>query len=184
VTRLRVGDDLEATVAVLAAGTRDVDVLITTGGVSVGPHDHVRSALRRLDVREVFAGVTMKPDGPTTFAVAEDGTLVFALPGNPVSALVSFRLFVVPTLDAMLGRATVVHPVTAIADERLPGAGGRTRIVRCRTTLHDDGWHVRPTTSQESHILSSMLGVDALALVPADRDGVASGEPVEIELVA
>jgi molybdenum cofactor synthesis domain-containing protein len=184
VTRLRVGDDLEATVAALAAGTRDVDVLITTGGVSVGPHDHVRSALRRLGVREVFAGVTMKPGGPTTFAVAEDGTLVFALPGNPVSALVGFRLFVVPALDAMLGRATVIHPVTAIADEELPGASGRTRIVRCRTTLHDDGWHVRPTKSQESHILSSMLGVDALALVPADRDGVASGEPVEIELVA
>jgi molybdenum cofactor synthesis domain-containing protein len=184
VTRLHVGDDLEATVAVLAAGMRDVDVLITTGGVSVGPHDHVRSALRRLGVREVFAGVTMKPGGPTTFAVGEDGTLVFALPGNPVSALVGFRLFVVPALDAMLGRATVIHPVTAIADEKLPGATGRTRIVRCRTTLHDDGWHVRPTKSQESHILSSMLGVDALALVPADCDGVASGEPVQIELVA
>jgi molybdopterin molybdotransferase len=184
VTRLRVGDDLEATVAVVGAGLRDVDVLITTGGVSVGPHDHVRPALRRLGAREVFAGVTMKPGGPTTFAVAERGTLVFALPGNPVSALVGFRLFVVPALDAMLGREMVVHPVTAIADEELTGATGRTRIVRCRTTLHDDGWHVRPTTSQESHILSSMLGVDALALVPADRDRIASGEAVEIELVA
>ena len=125
----------------------------------------------------------MKPGGPTTFAVGEDGTLVFALPGNPVSALVGFRLFVVPALDAMLGRATVIHPVTAIADEELPGASGRTRAVRCRTTLHDDGWHVRPTKSQESHILSSMLGVDALALVPADRDQIAPGEAVEIEFV-
>jgi molybdopterin molybdotransferase len=184
VTRLRVGDDLEATVAVLAAGLRDVDMLITTGGVSVGPHDHVRSALQRLGVRAVFAGVRMKPGRPTTFAVGSDGTLVFALPGNPVSALVGFRLFVVPALDAMLGRGTVTHPVTAIADEELAGAVGRTRIVRCRTTLHDDGWHVRPTSSQESHILSSMLGVDALALVPADRGQIATGEPVEIELVA
>jgi molybdopterin molybdotransferase len=184
VTRLRVGDDLEATVAVLAAGLRDVDMLITTGGVSVGPHDHVRSALQRLGVRAVFAGVRMKPGGPTTFAVGEDGTLVFALPGNPVSALVGFRLFVVPALDVMLGRGTVVHPLTAIADAELAGAVGRTRIVRCRTTLHDDGWHVRPTIPQESHILSSMLGVDALALVPADRGQIATGEPVEIELVA
>jgi molybdopterin molybdotransferase len=159
-------------------------MLITTGGVSVGPHDHVRSALQRLGVRAVFAGVRMKPGGPTTFAVGEDGTLVFALPGNPVSALVGFRLFVVPALDVMLGRGTVVHPLTAIADAELAGAVGRTRIVRCRTTLHDDGWHVRPTTSQESHILSSMLGVDALALVPADRGQIATGEPVEIELVA
>jgi molybdopterin molybdotransferase len=184
VTRLRVGDDLEATVSMVRAGLRDVDVLITTGGVSVGPHDHVRSALQRLGVREVFAGVRMKPGGPTTFAVGQDGALVFALPGNPVSALVGFRLFVVPALDAMLGRETVVHPITAIADEELAGATGRTRVVRCRTTLHDDGWHVRPTTSQESHILSSMLGVDALALVPADRGQIATGEPVEIELVA
>jgi molybdopterin biosynthesis enzyme len=150
----------------------------------VGPHDHVRPALQQLGLHEVFAGVTMKPGGPTTFAVGDDGTLVFALPGNPVSALVGFRLFVVPALDAMLGRETIVHPVTAIADEELAGAVGRTRVVRCRTTLHDDGWHVRPTRSQESHILSSMLGVDALALVPADRDQIASGEPVDIELVA
>jgi molybdopterin molybdotransferase len=183
VTRMRVGDDFDATVAVLGAGLRDVDVLITTGGVSVGPHDHVRPALKRLGLREVFAGVTMKPGRPTTFAVGEDGTLVFALPGNPVSALMGFRLFVVPALDAMLGRETVIHPVNAIADEQLPGAIGRTAIVRCRTTLHDDGWHVRPTKSQESHILTSMLGVEALALVPADRGQIAAGEPVEIELV-
>jgi molybdopterin molybdotransferase len=182
--RVRVGDDLDATIAVLGGSLRNVDVLITTGGVSVGPHDHVRPALQRLGVREVFAGVTMKPGGPTTFAVGEDGTLVFALPGNPVSALVGFRLFVIPALDAMLGRETIIHPVTAIADEELAGAAGRTRVVRCRTTLHDDGWHVRPTQSQESHILSSMLGVDALALVPPDRDPIASGEPVDIELVA
>jgi molybdenum cofactor synthesis domain-containing protein len=183
VTRMRVGDDLEATVAVLGAGLRDVDMLITTGGVSVGPHDHVRPALKRLGFREVFAGVKMKPGRPTTFAVGEDGTLVFALPGNPVSALMGFRLFVVPALDAMLGRETVIHPVNAVADEELPGAIGRTTIVRCRTTLHDDGWHVRPTKSQDSHILTSMLGVDALALVPADRTQIAPGEPVEIEFV-
>jgi molybdenum cofactor synthesis domain-containing protein len=183
VTRMRVGDDLDATVAVLGAGLRDVDMLITTGGVSVGPHDHVRPALKRLGFREVFAGVTMKPGRPTTFAVGEDGTLVFALPGNPVSALMGFRLFVVPALDAMLGRETVIHPVNAVADEELPGSIGRTAIVRCRTTLHDDGWHVRPTKSQDSHILTSMLGVDALALVPAERNEIAPGEPVEIEFV-
>ena len=183
VTRLRVGDDLEATVAVLAAGLRDVDMLITTGGVSVGPHDHVRSALRRLGARVVFAGVRMKPGGPTTFAVGEDGTLVFALPGNPVSALMAFRLFVVPALDAMLGRSGEHHPRKATADEPLEGAVGRTTVIRCRTTLQDDGWHVRPTKSQESHILTSMLGVDALALVPEDRDGIEAGEPVEIEFV-
>jgi len=183
-SRLRAGDDLDATVAVLSAALRDVDMLITTGGVSVGPHDHVRPALSRLGFREVFAGVDLKPGRPTTFAVGDDGTLVFALPGNPVSALMAFRLFVVPALDAMLGRDREVHPVQAIAAEDLPGALGRTTVVRCRTRLHEDGWYVFPTKSQESHILTSMLGVEALALVPADREFIAAGEPVDIEFVA
>jgi molybdopterin molybdotransferase len=183
VARVRVGDDLEATVSVLGAALRDVDMLITTGGVSVGPHDHVRPALARLGYREVFAGVKLKPGRPTTFAVGEDGTLVFALPGNPVSALMAFRLFVVPAMDAMLGRSGEHHPLTATADEALEGAVGRTTVIRCRTTLQDDGFHVRPTKSQESHILTSMLNVDALALVPEDRDGIEAGEPVEIEFV-
>ena len=182
-SRLRAGDDLDATVAVLSAGLRDVDMMITTGGVSVGPHDHVRPALERLGFTEVFAGVALKPGRPTTFAVGDDGTLVFALPGNPVSALMAFRLFVVPAMDAMLGRDREVHPVRAIAAEDLPGALGRTAVVRCRTRLHDDGWHVFPTKSQESHILTSMLGVEALALVPADRESIAAGEPVDIEFV-
>jgi molybdopterin molybdotransferase len=184
VRRVRVGDDLEATVSVLRAALRDVDILITTGGVSVGPHDHVRPALKRLGFKEVFAGVKLKPGRPTTFAVNDEGTLVFALPGNPVSALMAFRLFVVPALDAMLGRERVVHPTMATADEELPGARGRTTIVRCRSSLQDDGWHVRPTRSQDSHILTSMLGIDALALVPGHRDSIAAGEPVEIEFVA
>ena len=184
VARVRVGDDLEATVSVLGAALRDVDMLITTGGVSVGPHDHVRPALARLGYREVFAGVKLKPGRPTTFAVGEDGTLVFALPGNPVSALMAFRLFVVPAMDAMLGRSGEHHPLTATADEALEGAVGRTTVIRCRSTLQDDGWHVRPTKSQESHILTSMLNVDALALVPEDRDGIEAGEPVEIEFVS
>jgi len=183
VARMRAGDDLEATIAVLSAALRDVDMLITSGGVSVGPHDHVRPALARLGFREVFAGVDLKPGRPTTFAVGEQGTLLFALPGNPVSALMAFRLFVVPAMDAMLGRDREVHPVRAIAAEDLPGALGRTAVVRCRTRLHDDGWHVFPTKSQESHILTSMLGVEALALVPADRELIAAGEPVDIEFV-
>ncbi len=184
VARMRAGDDLDATVAVLSAALRDVDMLITTGGVSVGPHDHVRPALQRLGFREVFAGVDLKPGRPTTFAVDDEGTLVFALPGNPVSALMAFRLFVVPAMDAMLGRDREVHPTNAIAAEDLPGALGRTTVVRCRTELHDDGWHVYPTKSQDSHILTSMLGVDALALVPGDRELIAAGEPVEIEFVS
>ena len=127
VARMRAGDDLDATVAVLSAALRDVDMLITTGGVSVGPHDHVRPALQRLGFREVFAGVDLKPGRPTTFAVDDEGTLVFALPGNPVSALMAFRLFVVPAMDAMLGRDREVHPTQR---DRRRGSPGRARRAR------------------------------------------------------
>ena len=184
VSRVRVGDDLEATVEALRAGLEAADVLITAGGVSVGPHDHVRTALARLDVRELFAGVELRPGRPTTFGVAPDGMLVFALPGNPVSALMTFRLFALPALDALLGRTVpAARATTATAASALRGSRGRTTVVRCRAELASGGWRVTPTKAQGSHVLTSMLGVEALALVPPERDSIAPGEPVEIEFV-
>lgn len=182
VARVRVGDDLEATVLALGAAIDAADVLITVGGVSVGPHDHIRPALARIGVPEVFAGVDLRPGRPTTFGALDDGRLVFALPGNPVSALITFRLFVLGALDALLGRERPVRSVTAIAAAALPGIRGRTAIVRCRAEPTDRGWQVTPTKAQGSHVLTSMLGVDALAVVPPDRDAIAAGEPVEVEL--
>ena len=184
VTRVRVGDDLEATVSVLGAALRDVDMLITTGGVSVGPHDHVRPALERLGYREVFAGVKLKPGRPTTFAVGEDGTLVFALPGNPVSALMAFRLFVVPALDAMLGRSVRAAPDEG--DGRR-GAGGRARAHdgrsaaarRCRTTAGTCARRARRTRTSSRRCSASTRSRSS----PSDRDAIAAGEPVEIEFV-
>jgi molybdopterin molybdotransferase len=182
VARVRVGDDLESTVLAVGAALDAADVLVTAGGVSVGPHDHIRPALERLGVREVFAGVDLRPGRPTTFGALDDGRLVFALPGNPVSALIAFRLFALPALDALLGRVRSERTTTAIADAELPGARGRTAIVRCRADLRADGWHVTPTGAQGSHVLTSMLGVDALALVPPERAAVAAGEAVDVEL--
>jgi molybdopterin molybdotransferase len=158
-------------------------MLITTGGVSVGLHDHVRSALQRLGVREVFAGVTMKPGRPTTFGVATDGTLVFALPGNPASALTAFRVLAVPALYALLGRSQLLHTARGVAEVDLPGTIGRTSVIRCDARMHDDGWHVTPNGDQRSHILTSMLGIPVLALVPEDREILAAGEAVDIEFV-
>ena len=184
VSRVRVGDDLEATVAALRDGLAAADVLVTAGGVSVGPHDHVRPALARLGTREAFAGVALRPGRPTTFAIAEDGTLVFALPGNPVSALVTFHLFVAPALAALHGRRAEARRAVATAAAELPGAPGRTVVVRCRAELRDDGWRVAPTGAQGSHVLTSMLGVDAFALVPPEQAVIAPGEQVPIELLA
>lgn len=183
IASLRVGDDREATVQTLKAVFDGADVVCTVGGVSVGPHDHVRPALEQLGGREEFARVSLKPGGQVCFYVMPGGALAFALPGNPASALTAFRVLVVPALYALLGRRQTLHTARGVAATDLPGAIGRTTVVRCTAEMHDDGWHVTPNGPQESHILTSLLGVPALALVPEDRDLLPAGERVDIEFV-
>jgi molybdopterin molybdotransferase len=183
VASLRVGDDREQTVACLDEALQDADLVATIGGVSVGPHDHVRPALEELGARQVFCRVSLKPGGQVCFYLAADGTLVFALPGNPASALTAFRVLVVPALYAMLGRSQSLHTARGIAAVDLPGTIGRTSVIRCFAEMHDDGWHVTPNGDQRSHILTSMIGLPALALVPEDREVLPAGEAVDIEFV-
>jgi molybdenum cofactor synthesis domain-containing protein len=183
VTNLRVGDDRAATIATLDEALRGADVVATVGGVSVGPHDHVRPALESLGARQVFCRVSLKPGGQVCFYIAADGTLVFALPGNPASALTAFRVLVVPALYGLLGRSQTLHTARGVAAVDLPGTIGRTSVIRCSAEMRDDGWHVTPNGDQRSHILTSMLGVPALALVPDDREVLRAGDAVDIEFV-
>ncbi len=179
-----VGDDRDATREALAAALEDADAVVVSGGVSVGEHDHVRPALEALGVEQVFWGVALRPGKPTYFGVAPSGTLVFGLPGNPVSAMVTFLLFARPAIRALLGASDAEQPrATAILDERYPKQPGRAHLVRVRLELRDDGWHARPTKEQGSHVLTSMLGADALAIVAAESGDIAAGERVEIELL-
>lgn len=184
VSRVKVGDDRRATIDVMREALRGADILCTIGGVSVGPHDHVRPAHDALGSREVFGRVSLRPGGQICFYVARDGTLCFALPGNPVSATISFRLFVVAAVDALLGRGRSARRTTATAAVDLPGRVGRTTAVRCRAELREDGWYVAPSQShQDSHVLTSMLDIDAYAFVPEDRASLAAGETVDVEFV-
>jgi molybdopterin molybdotransferase len=184
VSRVKVGDDREQTIETIERAMDGADILVTVGGVSVGPHDHVRPALAALGAKQIFGRVSLRPGGQICFFVAQDGTLCFALPGNPVSATISFRLFVVAALDAMLGRARAGRRTTATASAELPGRIGRTTAVRCRAELRPDGWYVAPSQShQDSHVLTSMLDVDAYAFVPEDRESVDAGESVDVEFV-
>jgi molybdopterin molybdotransferase len=115
--------------------------------------------------------------------VGPDGQLVFGLPGNPVSAVVTFVLFARPALRRMLGADDPRRHATAALTERYAKKPGRAHAIRVRLELADEGWRATPTKEQGSHVLTSMLGADALAFLPADAGDLEAGTRVEIELL-
>jgi molybdopterin molybdotransferase len=172
-----VADDELAHRAALERGL-DADVLVTSGGVSVGPHDLVRRILSELGVEEVFWGVAVKPGKPVAFGV-RGRTLVFGLPGNPVSSLVGCELFVRPALLALQGAAT---PGPVFREGRLAARvernGQRDELLRARTLVSDDGIVLAPVAGQESHMIVRAAGADALVLAPRGDGTLAEGERV------
>jgi molybdopterin molybdotransferase len=178
-----VRDNLEDTTAALRSALERADVVCVSGGVSVGPHDHVKPALAELGVEERFWRVALKPGKPTWFGTRE-GKLVFGLPGNPVSAMVTFHLFARPALRALAGARADDARTSAVLDEPLRRNPSRDEVVRCRLRAEDDGWHVTPTRDdQSSHVLTSMLAAEAFALVEAGEGMIEAGGRVPIELL-
>jgi molybdopterin molybdotransferase len=177
-----VPDDAQATRRAIEDALEHADVVVICGGVSVGVHDHVRPSLAALGVDEHFWGVALRPGKPTWFG-ARGATLVFGLPGNPVSAMVTFTLFVAPAVNALSGAPTGLRRTTATLTRDYAKAPGRAHAVRCRLTLGERGWRAEPTGDQRSHILTSMLGADALAIVPTASGDVRAGEQVEVALL-
>ena len=155
------------------------DVLVTSGGVSVGPHDLVRSILAELGVEEVFWGVSVKPGKPISFGVAGD-RLVFGLPGNPVSVLVGFELFVRPALLALQGS---VEPgprfERGVLGSQLTRNSDLDELVRARVQPRSDGPVVEPLAGRESHMIARAAGADALILIPRGNGDLGAGQPVE-----
>ena len=156
----------------------DSDVLVTSGGVSVGPHDLVRRIAAELGVEEVFWGVAVKPGKPLSFGV-RGSTLVFGLPGNPVSALVGSLLFLRPALLALQGLADAGPPFewgeTLTALHRNPH---RDVFVRARRRLDGARTLLEPVSGQESHMIVRAASADALVHVPRGEVEIASGEQV------
>ena len=147
------------------------DVLVSSGGVSVGPHDLVRSVGAELGVEEVFWGVAVKPGKPVAFGT-RGRTLVFGLPGNPVSSLVAFELFVRPAVLALQG---VASPGPAYAVGRLSGPlranPARDQLVRARSSIAEGETLLEPLSGQESHMIARAAAADTLVLVRrGDRD--------------
>jgi molybdopterin molybdotransferase len=175
-------DDPAATRAAIAPALDSADVVVLCGGVSVGAHDHVKGAFAELGVEESFWGVKLKPGKPTWFGTRGE-TLVFGLPGNPVSAMVTFLLLVRPALAALGGGKPQSWRTRARLASHCHQQPGRTQAVRCGLELHEDGWHAHPFERQGSHVLTSMLGADCLALLPPGDDSLAAGQRVEVELL-
>jgi molybdopterin molybdotransferase len=181
----RLPDDRAATEAGLAAALKSSDVVIISGGVSVGPHDHVKPALGALGVREVFWSVALQPGKPTWFGVLPDRTLVFGLPGNPVSAVVTFSLFVAPALAGLQGAPSPrpPHP-QALLGADVARNPRREQAVRVRLETDGGTTLAFPNGAQGSHILTSLLGADALAMIPTGDGYAAAGTPVALEALA
>ena len=176
-----VPDDPRALAATLEDQLVRADVLVTSGGVSVGAYDVVKEVLSRLGTVS-FDRVAMQPGMPQGFGtIGPDSTPVFGLPGNPVSALVSFEAFVRPALRKMLGATPLERPrVRAVTTERLSSPTGKRSYLRVALDVREGSYVVTPVSGAGSHLLAGMSRATALAVVPEGVAEVAAGEAVEV----
>jgi molybdopterin molybdotransferase len=172
-------DELEAITERVRWGLASADVLVTSAGVSVGELDLVREALERSGAELHLWQVSMRPGKPITFGTRGDRP-VFGLPGNPVSAMVTFELFVRPALRRMEGADTIDRPrLRAQALEPIANPGSRRGYLRVTLTAGAQGYGARLTGDQGSAILRSMVLADGLAVVGPDTT-IAAGEAVDV----
>jgi molybdopterin molybdotransferase len=174
-------DDLDAIAERIARGT-EADVLVSSAGVSVGDLDLVREALVSAGAELHLWKVDMRPGKPITFG-SLGGRPVFGLPGNPVSAMVTFELFVRPALLRMQGRrhlARLILKATAVTP--IPNPGSRRGYLRVTLERGQGGLGARLTGEQGSGLLRSMVAADGLAVVAGDTT-VAAGQPVEVMIL-
>ena len=159
------------------------DMVLSTGGVSMGTFDLVRQTLAELGVTEHFWKIAQKPGKPLTFGTRQR-VPVFGLPGNPVSSLVCFYLYARPALRAMSGCARLHLPtVTATTDERIQTAHGLTEFVRCTLEGEAGTYHVRTTGSQSSGVLRSLSLGHGLIVAPPEVTTIEAGAMVRVILL-
>jgi molybdopterin molybdotransferase len=163
----------------------ECDLLITTGGVSVGAFDYTRSVLKELGVDLKFWRVRIRPGGPVGFGLLR-GTPWLGLPGNPVSTLVTFELFARPAIRRMLGHAAPFRRTVRVRVEERLSIGGPstlTHFLRAVVRMDHDGLSARLTGPQGSGLLSSMARANALVIVPPERPRIEPGEFVDAILL-
>jgi molybdopterin molybdotransferase len=175
-------DNRESLLAKLSEGM-SADVLVTSAGVSAGDRDFVRDVLAELGVTPVFWKVLIKPGGPTAFSL-KGGTAVFALPGNPVSSLITFEVFVRPAIRKMTGDACPVKPaVKAALAGPVSKKAGKTQFFRVTIEAGEEGYVARTAGDQNTGILRTLVRADGIAVLPAERTAFAAGEKVDVLLL-
>lgn len=172
-----VGDDVDETRAQLEEAF-SADAVITSGGVSMGRYDHVRTVAEQIGVRPLFWKIAMKPGKPFFFGL-KGQTPLFGIPGNPVSTMISFLELVAPALKRMQGQPSHTPPsLAATLDAPLKKAPGRLDFVRARLELKGGVPHVTAVGRQGSGVLTSLVAANALIIVPAERSDLSAGESV------
>ncbi len=158
------------------------EVLISVGGMSAGEHDLLRKVYEDIGVEQIFFGVNIRPGKPFYFGIYKD-KLVFGLPGNPVSALVTYALLVKPALRYIAGSA-IPLPVQAILSKDISRADQRPEFVRGRTSIEKAVFHVVPIESRESHQVKGLADADCLIHLPEGVGRLTKGELVDITMLS
>lgn len=182
-----VADDLEETIQALKRALSAAEVIIVSGGVSMGDLDFVSPALQSLGVRKVFHKVAMKPGKPNWFGVIGEekpSQWVFGLPGNPVAVLISYHQLVKPALLTMMGYK---HPLPftweAILTETITKKDRRREFVRIRLEPKEREWLATPTRGQDSHMLGGVTKANGIAHFPEERSILEKGEKVLVQFL-
>ncbi len=178
---LRIGDSLEATIDTLRLAEAESDIIILSGGVSVGPHDHVKEAAETCGFEKKFWRIKQKPGKPLYFA-RKGTTLLFGLPGNPVSAFFSFSFYLQPLLAAMCGAPFSHVSITAVLAEDVHNKGKRPVFLCVGLEEDEEGLLMaRLPGGQGSYMLTSIAGVDGF--VPVEAEGkIPAGSEVTVYL--
>ena len=159
------------------------DIILSSGGVSVGDYDFVKDVLQELGLEMKFWKVSMRPGQPLAFGMIE-GKPAFGLPGNPVSVMVSFEQFVRPAIRKMMGYKNIFRPlINGIVKETVKIRKGKKHFIRCVISIENGKYMVSTTGAQGSGMLTSMAAANGLMVVPEDRDCVEPGDVVKVQVL-
>ncbi len=176
-------DTKEATKKLFTEALGRADIVLTTGGVSVGKYDVVKDVLDEMGAEQKFWKIAQKPGHPLGFWVL-NGRYVFGLPGNPVATMVCFEEYVRPAVRKMMGRMRLFRPeVQAILTSDIRKRPGRLHYIRVRVRKKNGDYYAESTGPQGSGILKSMVLADGLALIPAETESVKAGERIQTRLI-